>query len=254
MTCALTTTYLCPYDYYLKKTYRLVVSESQCAVCGEALPVHAPFCPECGNKTTDSNSNSGITGQYSSTKRANKIANNADGKVRPRVLTQTKLPDGMWMAGDRERMLYERPLISYIEPDEQLHYIFVDRAKGLKITEPDGTEYEPHGGRYGKHAFLLITNKGLAYIAGYDGNDVVKTFGYEEIQRARIKLSAPKQKTFRFRSGSVVYEFTPNSYYRETYQLPSEMRSATRYIRRQSAEKLTDKIIGGLISIAEFGV
>ena len=61
------------------------------------------------------------------------------------------------------------PIIDHLSPEEQLHFVFFNPDKGLRIYEPDGEEKTPDHTSLtesdGKR-FLLITDERILYLVG----------------------------------------------------------------------------------------
>lgn len=195
-------------------------SPKYCIECGSELPDSGKFCPECGEKIgdTDRDSNDGAEDNEGTVKhdeydsreiddelyrRAEKLAEDAEGGIIPEMLIRTKKPH-LVMEGVRSEgqwMLYDRTLISFLEEDEQPQHLLFNSLSGIKILDPDdmslldavtvrnsGTEPEtPHrdGGRF---TFLMPTNRRLLYIAAHDGEDDYMEFDYSNIKSAKMKV------------------------------------------------------------------
>lgn len=190
-------------------------SPKYCIECGSELPDSGKFCPECGEKIgdTDRDSNDGAENNKGTVKhdeydsreiddelyrRAEKLAEEAEGGIIPEMLIRTKKPH-LVMEGARSEgqwMLYDRTLISFLEEGEQPQHLLFNSLHGIKILDPNDmslletvtnhdTEPEtPHHGE-GRFTFLMPTNKRLLYIAAHDGEDDYMEFDYSNIESAK---------------------------------------------------------------------
>lgn len=203
-----------------------------CTECGTELSDGVSFCSECGTKLeTESEDGFEDAEQDELIKEADKIVNSAEGPIISEMLIQLDKPKKILsgMRSDERRMLYERPLISYIDSDEKLDYL-LPSLHGFRITEPDGTERTPHHGK--RYAFLLLTDKRLIYVAAQDGEDHVMEFDYSEIERVGLNDAFIKHDKI---------EFHTDDGYRYRFSLDSSVpghnlswRTATKYIKRKA--------------------
>lgn len=211
-----------------------------CTECGAELMEGVSFCSECGTKIEDTNKKSLNNKEKDELiKEADKIVNRAEGPIIPEMLIQLEKPQKVLsgVRSDEMRMLYDKPLISYIDSDEQLDYL-LNSLNGFRITEPDGTERTPHHGK--RFAFLMITDKRLIYVAAQDGEDHVIEFRYPEIKRIELMDAFIKSDKIEFYTNDgYKYRFAPGSV------VPGRSvswRSAVKYIRNKSNAKKVNTI------------
>jgi len=171
-----------------------------CMECGAKLPEKGAFCPKCGAKTNpDKNSSSSKNedrNQEELLKKAEILRDKARGGFDPELITQMRAPnkflDGM--RSDGTRLLYDNPVISFFEEDEQPHYLMYNPIHGIKIIEPDGSEKTPHHFE-GRCKFLIATDDRVIYIAACEGEDKLREFPYMKIEKAGItnRMSLAKE-------------------------------------------------------------
>lgn len=115
------------------------------------------------------------------------LADNAEGYIHPEMLCRMEAPKEILSGArsDGRNILYQRPLIDYIEEDEQPQHLLYNENRGLKTVYSDGHEETPHHNQ-GRDKFLLATNKRLLYIAAYQGEDVIQEFDYSDIVKAGV--------------------------------------------------------------------
>lgn len=81
--------------------------------------------------------------------------------------------------------LFDRPLIEYIQPDEQPEYLFRNDSRGFRITHADGTEETPHhdwNSSWARgHRHLLVTDRRLLYVVGSKDGDEFREFPHDAI-------------------------------------------------------------------------
>ena len=166
-------------------------SPKYCMECGAELPDRGSFCPECGTETDlDSNNASGESdgsSQEELLREAEMLRDKSRGGFFPRVLTQIEAPNQLLdgARSDGRKMLYEDPLITYFKEDEQPHYLAINPITGLRIIDPSGNEKTPHH-KKGRDKFLIATDERILYIAACEGEDKVREFSYNKIDKAGI--------------------------------------------------------------------
>lgn len=161
---------------------------SYCISCGSELPDKASFCPDCGAEVdTDSDSMKNETKPDHAHPDPEKAASKAEGDIPSEFLSDTKVPDMLSLPrSGGDVMLFDDPLISYIEPDEQPQHLLKHPSAGLRIIEPNGDERTPHHGNDG-YRFLLATDRRVFYIAAYEGEDITREFAYENIEQVQLQ-------------------------------------------------------------------
>lgn len=165
-------------------------SPKYCMECGSELPDRGAFCPECGTETDPDNSDTGGSdgsSQEELLREAEMLRDKSKGGFPPRVLIQIEAPNQLLdgARSDGRKMLYEDPLITYFKEDEQPHYLAVNPLAGIRIIEPNGNEKTPHH-KKGRDKFLIATDERILYIAACEGEDKVREFSYNKIDRAGI--------------------------------------------------------------------
>jgi hypothetical protein len=165
-------------------------SPKYCMECGSELPDRGAFCPECGTEIDPDSSDSGGSDEPSQEellREAEMLRDKSKGGLFPRVLTQTEAPNQVLdgARNDGRKMLYEDPLITHFKEDEQPHYLTVNSRTGMRIIEPSGNEKTPHHNK-GRDKFLIATDERIIYIAACEGEDKVREFSYNKIDRAGI--------------------------------------------------------------------
>lgn len=191
-------------------------SPKYCIECGANLPDQALFCPECGGKIRDTaeGSHDAVEDRHGTVKhdnynsreidddlfrRAEQLAEDAAGSIIPEMLIQTKKPHVVLeeMRSEGRWMLYDHPLISFLDEDEQPHHLLFNDVHGVKILDPDEGAKTPHHGK-GRFTFLMPTDKRLLYVAAHDGQDTHRVFDYSTIDRAKWNGSFIKNAKLEF--------------------------------------------------------
>jgi len=157
------------------------------------------------------------------------IVSQAQGSFSENILTKTS------------GRLIDQQLVEYLRTNEYLAYVFWHQYKGLRITQPDGTEKTPHhdstttGSR-----FLLITDQRICYVAGLDERDESRSFDYDQISAVEATNNIATQWiTFTMDDGTK-YRFA------ETGTHASDVSDAAEYInskinRQASSENDVDR-------------
>jgi predicted RNA-binding Zn-ribbon protein involved in translation (DUF1610 family) len=167
-----------------------------CIECGAELPETSSFCPSCGTEV-DTDTESGRRSSKENHPDPERAANKAKGPMKAKVLGQTRKPK-KFLSGARSEgdvMLFDDPLISYLDSDEQPEYLLFHPAAGLRIIEPEGNEKTPHHDDRDGLRFLLITDKRLLYVAAHEGKDHSREFSYDSITSVKSHgalLGSPK--------------------------------------------------------------
>lgn len=165
-------------------------SPKYCMECGSELPDSGAFCPECGTEIDPDSSGTGggdEPSQEDLLREAEMLRDKSKGGFFPRILIQTEAPNQLLdgARNDGRKMLYEDPLITHFKEDEQPHYLAVNPLAGIRIIEPNGNEKTPHH-KKGRDKFLIATDERILYIAACGGEDKVREFSYNKIDRAGI--------------------------------------------------------------------
>lgn len=233
-------------------------SQKYCIECGATLPDQGSFCPECGKEIGDttgsSNSKTGDSHDlaehdHNSSKekddelfrRAERLSDNADGGIIPEMLIQTKKPHIVLenMRSEGSWMLYDRPLISFLDEGEQPHHLLFNRLYGIKIIDPDEEPKAPHH-KEGRFTFLMPTDKRLLYIAAHDEEDKVREFDYSNIDRAEWKANLVKDQKLEFVT-------TDGCKYRYTH---GSMSPTNAFSENAAVEYIDDKATGSVGTIS----
>lgn len=140
------------------------------------------------------------------------IVDSASGSFSKKVLTKTR------------GRLSDQKLIDYLSPGENLEFVFWHRAKGFRITKPDGTEETPHHSYSEGARFLMITDRRIIYVAGLDDYDESQYFPYEEVVEVYQKSTLTTSFIFFKTTDGDLYKFC------ETGDHSSDVSSAVLYI------------------------
>ncbi|SEH42394.1 PH domain-containing protein [Halopenitus malekzadehii] len=114
--------------------------------------------------------------------------------------------------GWRGTCLHDRPLMAYLQPDERPEYLLRSIGTGIEIRRRDGTEERPDDvddGGSTRRQFLLITDRGIHYVAGHEDGDSVREFDYDDVvgvdweeslTTATLSITDGTGTTYRFRT------------------------------------------------------
>ncbi len=81
--------------------------------------------------------------------------------------------------------LSDKPLVEYLDEDEHLAFVLYHHMKGLRTIPPNGPEQTSDhlsisNSRAGSR-YLLITDKRICYVAGFDSHDEVQNFDCDQL-------------------------------------------------------------------------
>lgn len=106
-----------------------------------------------------------------------RIVREARGEVDRELLTRTAT-DGI--LGVPTKLLGERPLIDYLHPDEQVHYLVRNKHLGpTRLGEASGPSDDHETGAYS--VLVAITDRRLLAVEGDEAGDEVTSIPFEEV-------------------------------------------------------------------------
>jgi hypothetical protein len=152
---------------------------------------------------------------------AERLAENAKGDIKPKRLKKS--------GGLVTTHLYDKPIIDYLDQDEQPHYLLKNESKGFRIIYPDRNKEETPHHNYSGRNYFLVTDKRVVYVAGDSSGDEMMTFDYDEV--FDLRYTGKKLKGY-----SIFLEANDGTEYK-FHTRDNDIGDAKRYIQELLREK-----------------
>jgi hypothetical protein len=124
--------------------------------------------------------------------------------------------------------LKSSPIIEHLTEDEQPHYLFSGPTTGLIIKTPGGEQALGPENPY--HAFLLVTDQRVLFLAGQSNGDISVSFPFDQIKRVHL-MTTPTKRKLRFETEAGMCAFHSSK-----KMAGEEATEATEYIRDRIPE------------------
>jgi hypothetical protein len=119
-------------------------------------------------------------------------------------------------SGRLRTLLFDRPLEAYLDESEEPAFLCRAGTGGIRIVRPDGTVQDPNHVAGQGALYLLVTDRGIHYVAGVKGGDISWWFPYESLSDIEVEGRRFGENTIRFETtAGTQYEFSTHRGMRE---------------------------------------